>query len=101
MSLPIRTVLEDVEAVCAYLSKKPTGATVAEARKVLDAKYLDGRKLSAYKAWELVDDDGVRMKLTPQGRAMAKADDNSRPAAILGIIRRIGPYRAIVERAAH
>jgi predicted nucleotide-binding protein len=101
MSLPIRTVLEDVEAVCAYLSKKPTGATVAEARKVLDPKYLDGRKLSAFKVCGLLDDEGGRMKLTPEGRAIAKADDTTRPAVLLGIVRRLAPYRAIVERAAH
>jgi hypothetical protein len=44
MALPIRTVLEDINVVCSYLAKKPTGATLPEMRKVLDAKHVDGRK---------------------------------------------------------
>ena len=51
MSLPIRTTIEDVIEVCRYLSTKPTGATIKDARTVLDAKRLDGRKLSALKSW--------------------------------------------------
>ena len=46
MSLPIRTTIEDIDAVCDYLVKKPTGATFAEAKAVLDKKRLDGRKLN-------------------------------------------------------
>src|SRR5262249_45491162 len=45
MPLPIRTGPADIEAICGYLITKPTGATPAEARAVLDDKALDGRKL--------------------------------------------------------
>lgn len=34
--LPIRTTLTDVDALCGYLITKPTGATAAEAKAVLD-----------------------------------------------------------------
>jgi hypothetical protein len=49
--LPIRTTLADVDTLCGYLITKPTGATSAEAKAVLDEKVLDGRKLSAMKTW--------------------------------------------------
>ena len=57
MALPIRTTLNDVQAVCAYLTTKPTGATLREARTVLDSKVLDGRKLSALRIWGLVEEN--------------------------------------------
>lgn len=100
MALPIRTVLEDVDAICGYLVKKPTGATVAEARKVLDAKHLDGRKLSALKTWGLVEDNGGRLKVTAQGR-IAVRDSVGRQSVLLQTIRNIEPYAAVIERAAH
>jgi len=101
MSFPIRTTLEDAFEVCKFLSRKPTGATPADARKILDSKYLDGRKISALKAWGLVEggQDG-RLKITDDGRAVAK-DDQGRVTAYLGVIKRIAAYRAIVERVAH
>lgn len=98
-SLPIRTVLDDITAVCAYLSRKPTGTTIAEARKVLDAKYLDGRKLSALKYWGIIDDTDGRLKLTAEGRLAAK--DGGLAPVLARAVARIEPYRAVVERAAH
>lgn len=98
-SLPIRTVLDDVKAVCTYLSRKPTGTTVAEAKKVLDSKYLDGRKLAALKYWGLIEDAEGRLKLTEEGRAASK--DGGITPALIRVVRRVPPYAAIVERAAH
>jgi predicted nucleotide-binding protein len=100
MALPIRTVLDDIRTVSAYLVKKPTGATVTEARKVLDSKYLDARKLSALKTWGLVEEHSDRLRLTPDGRASLK-DDAAFRRALLDVVRRIGPYNAVIERAAH
>ena len=69
MTLPIRTVLEDLTAVGNFLSKKPTGTTVTEAKKILDTKYLDGRKLSALKFWGIIEESGDgRLKLTEEGK---------------------------------
>ena len=36
--LPIRTTLNDIKDVTAYLLKKPTGATLKEAKSVFDSK---------------------------------------------------------------
>ena len=40
--LPVRTKIEDAEIVCGYLASKPTGATLAEMKTVLDRRVLDG-----------------------------------------------------------
>lgn len=57
MGLPIRTTMDDIQEVCGFLVKKPTGATVKEAKAGLDARRLDGRKLSALKMWGLINED--------------------------------------------
>lgn len=100
MSLPIRTTVEDVQAVCGFLSKKPTGSTPAEARKILDEKYLDGRKLSALKLWKLIDDQDGRLKITEDGRRIVR-DESERVAAYRRVVARVEAYRAVVERAHH
>lgn len=101
MTLPIRTLPEDIDAVCSYLGRRPTGASVGEARRVLDSKVLDGRKLNAFKLWGLVDDSGGRMRLTAEGRTYANGDAGKRKAVLVGVVRRIEPYFAVVERAAN
>jgi predicted nucleotide-binding protein len=101
MSLPIRTVPEDIEAVCSYLAKKPTGATTADAKKVLDSKFLDGRKLSALKTWGLIEDSGGRMKVTEQGRLFGTGDEAKKKQVLVSVVRRVEPYFAVMERAAH
>ncbi len=100
MGLPIRTTLEDVQAVCAYLSKKPTGSTPAEARKVIDETFLDGRKLAALKFWKLIEEQDGRLKITDSGRRAIR-DESERIAAFRQVVARIEPYRAVVERAHH
>lgn len=101
MALPIRTTLDDIRDVCRFLSTKPTGATVQDAKAVLDTKRLDGRKVTAYKFWGLVEEgDGGKLKLTPDGRALVKGADKEKPI-FLKIIKRTPAYSAIIERAAH
>ncbi len=101
MSLPIRTTLEDIDAVCGYLATKPTGATTAEAKAVVDKKRLDARKLNALKFWGLIEDNGTRMKLTERGRRAVKDAGAYRSGVLRDVIRDVPPYAAVVERAAH
>lgn len=101
MALPIRTTLDDVREVTRYLATKPTGATIQEAKSVLDPKRLDGRKVTAFKFWGLIEEnDGGKIKLTPDGRAFAKDEDGEK-TVLLSVIRCIPAYSAIIERAAH
>jgi len=101
MSLPIRTTLEDVIALCNYFATKPTGATLADARKVLDSEILDGRKISAMKVWGVLEEVGDRFKILEIGRAIAKGNPEQQAAAYAKVIGKIQPYSAVIERAAH
>lgn len=98
--LPIRTTLDDIKDVTAYLLKKPTGATLKEAKSVLDSKRLDGRKLSAMKTWGLIEDQ-EKLKLTERGRDGAKNDHQLLSQVLAEVVRETAPYNAIVERVAH
>lgn len=101
MSLPIRTTVDDIDEVCAFLATKPTGATTSEAKAVIDKKRLDGRKITALKFWELIEEDAGKMKLTDLGRQIAKDGGVNKSSVLRKIIRDNAPYAAIVERAAH
>lgn len=99
--LPFRATNDDIVTFCGFLQSKPTGATVTEAKAVLDATILDARKVSAYKTLGLVDDSTGKMRLTERGRAVAK-DKGARRAAPLGaILAEVPAYRAIIDRAVH
>ena len=101
MSLPIRTTPDDISAVCAYLVTKPTGATLAEAKAVVDKKNLDGRKLTALKFWGIIEDDGNKMKITDRGRRCVKDSGSSRSGVLREVVRRVPTYLSVVERVAH
>lgn len=101
MALPIRTTLNDIDAICGYLVTKPTGATLAEAKAVVDSKRIDGRKLSALRFWGLIEDDGNRMKITDRGRQFVKDNGAFRSEALREVVRYVPPYVAMIERAVH
>lgn len=101
MTLPIRTTVDDIHAVCSYLVTKPTGATLAEAKAVVDKKYLDGRKLAALKFWGLIEDAGNKMKITDQGRKCVKDAGSHKSDVLREVVRSVPPYGAIVERVMH
>jgi hypothetical protein len=67
----------------ASVEPQPTGTTVTEAKKILDTKYLDGRKLSALKFWGIIEESGDgRLKLTEEGRT-ATRDSGAALKAVL------------------
>jgi predicted nucleotide-binding protein len=99
--LPIRTTLADVDTLCGYLITKPTGATSAEAKAVLDEKVLDGRKLSAMKTWGLIEEHDGKMRLTERGRLISKDKAAKRSQALKAAVASIRPYVSIIERAVH
>jgi predicted nucleotide-binding protein len=99
--LPIRTTLADVDTLCGYLITKPTGATNAEAKAVLDEKVLDGRKLSAMKTWGLIEEHGGKMRLTERGRLISKDKGAKRSQALKEAVGSIRSYVSVIERAVH
>ncbi len=99
MSMPIRTTVEDIITLCTYLAAKPIGATVAEAKAVIDPGVLDGRKINGMKFWGLIDDVEGKMKLSELGRALVKDRATNKADILRKVIRAVPPYRAIIERA--
>lgn len=61
--LPTRTTGDDIDAVCNYLATKPTGATFAEAKAVMDEKHLAGHKVNGLKYWGIIESDGKKSRL--------------------------------------
>ena len=101
MSLPIRTTVDDLHAVCSYLATKPTGATLPEAKAVVDRRRLDGRKLTALKFWGLVEDDGDKVNITDRGRRSVKDFGALRSEVLREVVSQVLPYMAVVERVVH
>ena len=101
MSLPIRTTLKDVEAICSYLATKPTGATLAEAKAILDRATLDYRKLSALKFWGLIEDDENKIKITSRGRESVRDFGAYKSNVFRDVIRDVPPYFGMIERVGH
>ena len=101
MSLPARTNLDDIDAVCKYLVTKPTGATIAEAKAVVDNRHLVGRKITALKYWRIIESEGNKFKVTDIGRQVVKDSGAFRSDALRDVVRWIEPYKAIIERVVH
>jgi predicted nucleotide-binding protein len=93
--------MADVVAITSYLATKPMGAYLVDAKAVLDAGVLDGRKISAYKFWALVEEHEGRLRLTERGRAGGKNKSANINQAMMEVISSTRAYAAIVERAIH
>ncbi len=101
MSLPIRTTPDDVNAICGYLVTKPTGATLAEAKAVVDKKFLDARKISTLKTWGLLEEADNKLKITETGRKIIRDSGAYRHEVLRDVVRSTGSYSAVVERVVH
>jgi hypothetical protein len=100
MALPIKTTMEDCDKIVAYLKTKPAGATIAEAKGVIDGRHLDPRKIRAYEVWGLITHSDGRIALTEAGREIAR-DASTAPEHYRRVIDRVRPYRSAIERAHH
>jgi 5-carboxymethyl-2-hydroxymuconate isomerase len=93
MPLPIQADLADIDAICGYLIAKPFGANPAE----LNQMAFGRRKLSALKFWGLIEDAGIRLRITERGRLVARAQ--TRVAALREVVAKIPPYASVIARA--
>jgi hypothetical protein len=100
MALPILTTADDVKGIVAYLRNKATGATLAESKAALGGPALDGRKLSAYQFWQIVQKHGERLKLVPRGWELAR---KSKPEQNIfrEVLDSAPAYRSALEWAFH
>ena len=101
MTLPIKTTVEDALGIVAYLKTKPTGATISDAKSVVDNRILDGRKMSAYVTWGLVEMDGDRYKLSERGRRLARDPEAQSKGIFREVVNAIPTYRSAMEWAYH
>jgi hypothetical protein len=99
-TLPIKTTTEDVSRLVEYLKTKPAGATVKDAKAVVDSKLLDHRKLKAYETWGFVKDAGGQMKLDERGWHLARKPEEAGDV-FLEVLDSIKPYRGALEWAHH
>lgn len=100
MALPTLATIEDIKVICGYLVTKSTGATLNEAKSVIDKKHLRGEKIAALKFWELIEQDEGKYKVSAKGRKCTK-NQKDMTEVLTEVIRSISPYNAIVERALH
>lgn len=100
MPLPILTDVEDVKIVVDYLRTKPTGADLSEAKAILDKKFLDSRKMSAYQAWGFITREGARIKLSNRGWELARKTKDPE-VLFLEAVDSIVPYRSAIEWMFH
>ena len=98
--LPTRATVEDVQNILGYLAKKPTGATLKEAKAVLKPSTLDTRKLSALKEWNLIEHQ-EKLKITEKGRRAVRNEGKEQADVFWEILNETAPYTAIVERIQH
>jgi hypothetical protein len=100
MALPLKTTADDARKVVEYFKTKPTGATVDEAKSALGAQAVDGRKLSAYRTWGVLEKDGDKYALTKRAWDYARRPDTEGPF-FQGIIDGNAAYRSVLEWAHH
>lgn len=102
MPLPIKTSIDDVEQVAAFLKPRITGSSLADAKSILDNRLLDGRKMSAYERWGFVSREGDKLKLTDRGRELSRPQsEESKRLAIREAIRSVAPYHMALEWMHH
>jgi Predicted nucleotide-binding protein containing TIR-like domain len=96
MSLPVRTDLADIEAICGYLISRPDGASPAE---LVNESALDRRKLFALKFWGLIEDAGAKLRLSERGLLAARDNGAERAAALREVVAATAPYASVIARA--
>ena len=101
MTLPTRTTPDDIDAVCSYLATKPTGATLAEAKAVVDNKHLVRRKITALKNWGIIESDGNKIKITDRGRLAVRDAGAFQSGVLREVVGQVEPYKRIIERVIH
>jgi hypothetical protein len=100
MALPVKTTAEDIRQVVNYFKTKPTGATIADAKSAISSSLLDGRKLSAYQTWGILQKDGDRYKLTTRGWQFARNPEQEQDV-FRQIIDSLKAYRSATEWIYH
>lgn len=100
--LPIKTTIEDIDALGTYLKGQVGWVPLERAKKAIDGKLVDARKLEAQKRIGFIERDGTNVKLSPRGRAYAtSADEVEKERLMSEAIREVPIYLETVEWIHH
>ncbi len=101
-SPPIKTTLEDIDALGAYLRNKVGWSDIEDVKKRIPQKHADNRKIEAMRYVGLLERDGSNIKLSDAGRKYAAAADDAAKASIMQArLRDIPLYDATLEWIFH
>ncbi len=99
--LPILTSESDVNAIVGYLRTKPTGASIEEAKAVIDEKVLDHRKISAIESWGIIKKNNGKFLLTDEKGWILARNPEKKNSVYKLILNETVPYQSILEWAYH
>ncbi len=77
MQPPIKTTLDDINALGAYLRNKVGWSDTDDVKKRIPPKHADNRKIEAMRYIGLLERDGSNIKLSDAGRKYASATDDT------------------------
>ena len=96
--LPLKTTIEDLNALTAYLKTQVGWIQIDKVKKAIPSKHADNRKLEATRYVGLIDREGSTIKLTDPGRNYSSSADDAAKARILrDLIRQIPLYHQTAE----
>jgi hypothetical protein len=98
---PIKTTIEDIDALAHYLRGQVGWVSIEDMKKVLPSPRADNRKIEAMKFVGLLDRDAGNVKLSAPGREYAGADEARRRAILAERIREISLYLRTLEWIHH
>ncbi len=101
MAPPIKTTIEDIDALFAYLKGQIGWVPLDKVRKTIDSKYADNRKLEACRFLGLLERDGTNVKLSDQGRLYADGDPVVQVSVMQGAVRSVPLYFQTLEWIHH
>jgi hypothetical protein len=90
---PIKSSLEDVDALAAYLKTQAGWVAIDAMKKAIPTRHADNRKIEAVRYIGLLDRDGTNVKLTGDGRDYANGDAATRSTVLRKRLRTTPLYR--------
>lgn len=100
--LPIKTTIEDIDALGAFLKGQVGWVPLDRVKKTIDGKLSDARKLEAQKRIGLLERDGTNLKLSDRGRSYATTEDPQEKQRLMGeALREVPLYFETIEWIHH
>lgn len=101
MPPPIKTTIEDIDTLFAYLSTQVGWVPLEKVRKTIDSKFADNRKIEACRYLGLIERDGSNVKLSDSGRSYAAGDEPQKADVMRAALRGVPLYFQTIEWIHH